>query len=177
MTRQPTFFLAGIVQGSLAGQSIADQSYRAELRRVVINHFPNAVVHCPVTKLHAKYSGTESQVASAFSSLNTEGPLQRSQYPAVVASVAASFCEFVDLAGECDVLIAYLPGHEASMGTAMELWSAFKHDRIIVVISTMTQHLAVLATATAVVRSIEELGEVLGSRWFHQVLERDGDER
>jgi len=126
--------------------------------------------------LHAKYSGKAGELAAAFSSLNTKQPLQRSEYPEAVASVAASFREFVELAGESDVLIAYLPGNEASMGTAMELWSAFKRDRIIIVISGMRQHLAVLSAATLIVGSIDALGEVLRNRWLHQMLDRRRDQ-
>ncbi|MEK7996792.1 MAG: hypothetical protein AAB403_23555 [Planctomycetota bacterium] len=176
MTRPPTFFLAGTVQGSQADQGTVDQSYRTELRRLVTAHFPNAVVHCPVSMLHARYAGKESLLAAEFSRLNTEQPLQRSEYPDAVASVVESFREFVELAGQCDVLIAYLPGNEASMGTAMELWSAFERDRIIIVISKMTQHLAVLSAATLIVGSIEALGEVLSNRWLHHALEQKGDQ-
>lgn len=176
MKRPPTFFLAGTVQGSRTGHTTVDQSYRNELRRVVLKHFPDAVVRCPLSMLHARYSEKVEELAAMFSSLSTDRPLQRSDYPEDVASVVASFCEFVELAGECDVLIAYLPGCEASMGTAMELWSAFKRNRIIIVISSMTQHLAVLSAATLLVGSIDALDQVLKDQWLLRILERRSEE-
>ena len=48
----------------------------------------------------------------------------------------AVFMQHNRMCREVDVVIAFVP--EASMGTAIEMWEAFRHDRIVIAISPLT---------------------------------------
>ncbi|HWP29160.1 MAG TPA: hypothetical protein VNM50_06435, partial [Chloroflexota bacterium] len=106
-------FLAGIIQGSHRGRELHDQTYRDRLKAILRAYLPEAEVCCPID-LHP--SGIDYAPAE-----------QR-----------RAFFSLVETAAQADLLIAYLP--EASLGTAIEMWEAYHHGRVVVVITPMREN-------------------------------------
>ena len=109
-------FLAGIMQGSHLGAVMHHQGYRGRLRELLNQHLPDAVVYDPL--------------ADHEQSLDYDPDQGR-----------AVFLHHNKMCGETDVLIAFVP--EASMGTAIEMWEAWKHGRVVIAISPLSHNWAV----------------------------------
>jgi nucleoside 2-deoxyribosyltransferase len=92
-------FISGIMQGSRVDGKIDSQGYRHEIARMLRRHVPEVEVLDPF-ELHPDSV--------------TYGPEQAKQ----------TLLELIALAGQADVLVAYVPS--ASMGTAIEMWSAYR---------------------------------------------------
>ena len=105
-----TIFVAGIIQGSLRDRSIHKQSYRDRVVGLLRREFPEVEVYCPIE--------------------NYPNSLEFSDEVA-----RRTFLGLMERAGRADVLVAYVP--EASMGTAIEMWQAHRHGRLVVTISPM----------------------------------------
>lgn len=106
-------FLAGIMQGSHAGVEMHPQTYRGNLRRLLERHLPDAEVYDPL----------------ADHQLSLDYDYERGR---------AVFLHHNRMCGETDVLIAFVP--EASMGTAIEMWEAWRHGKIVVTISPLAHN-------------------------------------
>jgi nucleoside 2-deoxyribosyltransferase len=106
-------FIAGIMQGSRNDSGIDAQDYRREIAQMVRRHVPGVEVLDPF-ELHPNSV--------------SYGPEQAKQ----------TLLEMADLAGQADVLIAYVP--TASMGTALEMWHAHAHGRHVYTISPMSDN-------------------------------------
>jgi hypothetical protein len=124
------FFLAGIMQGSHLASAIHNQDYRTGLTALLRAHFPDAEVYDP----WADHSG----------SLDYDDDRGR-----------RVFLDHNRLAGEVDVLVAYVP--EASMGTAIEMWEAWRHGRAVVTISPLKHNWAVKFLSHALYADLAEL--------------------
>lgn len=109
-------FLAGIMQGSHAGVEMHPQTYRPHLRRLLAEHLPQAEVYDPLAdhKLSLDYDFDQGR---------------------------AVFLHHNRMCGETDVLLAFVP--EASMGTAIEMWEAWRNGRIVVTISPLAHNWSV----------------------------------
>jgi hypothetical protein len=92
-------FISGIMQGSRIDGKIDSQGYRHEIARMLQRHVPEVDV-LDAFELHPDSV--------------TYGPEQAKQ----------TLLELFALAGQADVLVAYVPS--ASMGTAIEMWSAYQ---------------------------------------------------
>lgn len=103
-------FLAGVMQGSMIEKGLVPQDYRAELKHLLRQHLPEADVYDPL--------------ADHRNSLEYDRRTGRE-----VFFFHNEMCRTVDL------LIAYLP--QASMGTAIEMWEAYRHGAVVVTISPM----------------------------------------
>jgi len=110
------FFLAGIMQGSHLGSALHNQDYRARIKKKLQSHFPGASVYDPLADHTNSLDYDEVKGWRVFLDHNR-------------------------LAGEVDVLVAFVP--EASMGTAIEMWEAWRHGRIVVTISPLKHNWAV----------------------------------
>lgn len=109
-------FLAGIMQGSHLGTAMHNQGYRAHLKNLLLAYLPGADVYDPL----ADHAG----------SINYDDELGRQV-----------FLHHNRLCGEVDVVVAFVP--EATMGTAIEMWEAHRHGRIVVTISPLKHNWAV----------------------------------
>ncbi|MCE9548515.1 MAG: hypothetical protein K8T25_23820 [Planctomycetia bacterium] len=109
-------FLAGIMQGSHRTAVLHDQHYRGRLKQLLIAHLPGADVYDPL--------------ADHANSLEYGEMLGREV-----------FFHHNRLCGEVDVVLAFVP--EASMGTAVEMWEAYRHGRIVISISPLTHNWAI----------------------------------
>jgi O-acetyl-ADP-ribose deacetylase (regulator of RNase III) len=121
-------FLAGIIQGSYQGLELHDQSYRDRLKDVLRQHLPHAEVCCPIDMHPGGVDYAPDEQRTAFFGL-------------------------VEAAAQADLLVAYLP--QASLGTAIELWEAYHHGRVVVVITPMRENWVINLLAHAVLPSLE----------------------
>lgn len=103
-------FLAGIMQGSHLGAVMHYQGYREHLRALLQQHLPGAEVYDPLADHQLSLEYTDDQGREVFHHHNR-------------------------LCSQVDVLIAFVP--EASMGTAIEMWEAWKAGRVVITISPL----------------------------------------
>jgi hypothetical protein len=104
-------FLAGIMQGSHLGAVMHYQGYRAHLRELLQQHLPAVDVYDPLADHQLSLDYTDDQARTVFLNHNR-------------------------MCSEVDVLIAFVP--EASMGTAIEMWEAWRANRVVVAISPLS---------------------------------------
>jgi len=103
-------FIAGIMQGSRCDGDLNTQDYRREIAQIVRRHVPGVEVLDPFA-LHpdgATYSPERAK---------------------------RTLLELTTLAGQVDVLVAYVPS--ATMGTAIEMWSAYQNGVRVYTISPL----------------------------------------
>jgi len=106
-------FIAGIMQGSRCDGGIDAQDYRREIAQVMRRHVPGVEVLDPLA-LHpdgATYSTEQAK---------------------------QTLLEMASLAGQVDVMVAYVPS--ASMGTAIEMWSAYQNGVHVYTISPLADN-------------------------------------
>jgi hypothetical protein len=65
------------------------------------------------------------------------------------------------LCREVDVVLAFVP--EASMGTAIEMWEAHRHGRMVIAVSPLKHNWAVKFLSSLVYSDVEELEAALAS--------------
>jgi len=106
-------FIAGIMQGSRNDRGIEAQDYRSEIAQIVRQYVPDADVLDPF---------------ELYPDSVNYGPEQARR----------TFLNLVELAGQADVLIAYVPS--ASMGTAVEMWSAYQGSVRVYTISPLADN-------------------------------------
>jgi hypothetical protein len=103
-------FLAGIIQGSLATADIHEQDWRTSIRRVIEARYPDAEMYC-----------------------------HYSQHPNSITydlpKISNTFVQGLSRCIDADLTIAYLPS--ASMGTAIEIYEAYRHGKIVLTVTPM----------------------------------------
>ncbi len=104
-------FLAGIMQGSHLGAVMHYQGYRTHLRELLQQHLPGADVYDPLADHTLSLDYTDDRAREVFLFHNR-------------------------LSSQVDVLLAFVP--EASMGTAIEMWEAWRANRVVIAISPLT---------------------------------------
>ena len=107
------FFLAGIMQGSHLGEVLHHQGYRERLKQLLADYFPAADVYDPLADHEDSLQYDDAQGRAVFQHHN-------------------------DMCRQVDVVIAFVP--EASMGTAIEMWEAYQHGRIVVAVSPLVHN-------------------------------------
>lgn len=137
------FFLAGIMQGSHRGAVLHDQDYRGRLRDLLQKHLPGADVYDPLADHGQSLGYGEAKGRQVFFHHNR-------------------------MCGETDVLLAFVP--EATMGTAIEMWEAYRHGRIVVCISPLVHNWAVKFLSHLVYGEVAALEADVASGQFAQRL-------
>lgn len=127
-------FIAGIMQGSREDHLIDGQDYRAKITQALEANVPHVQIFDPYA-LHPNsiHYGLE-QARETMDS-------------------------FTIMASRADLVIAYLP--EASMGTAIEMWSAYKSQKPVIAVTPLTHNWIVRLTAEAVVPDLDSLIEAI----------------
>jgi hypothetical protein len=103
-------FLAGIIQGSKVEAAIHSQDWRGPIIDALRTHLPEADIYCHF---------------DAHPNSITYGPEQ----------IQTTFDDGVQRSRDCDLLIAYVPS--ASMGTAIEMYEAYRSGATVLTISPM----------------------------------------
>ncbi len=130
------FFLAGIMQGSQRADVLHHQGYRERLKQLLEDHFPDCDVYDPQ--------------ANHRDSLNYDYQTGRNV-----------FLAHNRLCGEVDVLLAFAP--EASMGTAIEMWEAHRHGKMVVTVSPLAHNWVIKFCSHQLYPDIESLEADLAS--------------
>jgi len=118
-----TFFLAGIIQGSMSELTMHAQDYRTRLKEILLGHVPDAEVYCPVEHHPNSLDYDDARAREVF-------------------------LGHVERGASSDVLVAFVP--EASMGTAVEMWEAYKRGGIVLTVTPMAANWTVKFLSTRV---------------------------
>ncbi len=129
-------FLAGVMQASLAGKGIVDQSYRNAIGEALLAKWPELDVVDPLV-LHPNSVEYDDEAARE------------------------TLFALVTLASSCDLVIAYVP--QASMGTALEMNAAYEKGVPVIAISPLRENWVIRAVATRVFPDMEAFMAYLGS--------------
>ncbi|MGN0911628.1 MAG: hypothetical protein ACI4NV_09490 [Thermoguttaceae bacterium] len=124
------FFIAGIMQGSILDVALHDQNYRSLIKNALLKAFPSSEVYDPLER-------------------NQDSLFYTYEYGKTVFLNHNKMC-----GTEIDALVAYIP--EASMGTAIEIWEAWKNNKFVVVISPMKSNWVVKYLSDVVYNSLED---------------------
>ena len=133
------------MQGSRAGVDIHDQSYRVAIKSAIKARFTQAEVIDPI-ELHPD-AGL------------SYGPEEARRV----------LLELAEEAARADVLIAYLP--EASMGTAVEMWQAYRAGKLILTISPLAENWVVKFLSTRVFPSLEAFESFMAEGELEKLLD------
>lgn len=109
-------FLAGIMQGSHRAAALHDQDYRTRLSRLLTEHLPGIEIYDPLADHQNSLDYNDELACDVFMRHNR-------------------------LCGEVDIVLAFVP--EASMGTAIEMWEAYRHNKIVLTISPLEHNWAI----------------------------------
>ncbi|HTU27664.1 MAG TPA: hypothetical protein VMF30_19795 [Pirellulales bacterium] len=139
------FFLAGIMQGSLCEPTLHNQTYRRQVAGLLARAFPEAEVYDPLA-LHADSIDYDD------------------------ATGRQVFMQHNCLCREVDVVVAFLP--EASMGTAIEIWEAHRHGRLVIAISPMIHNWAVKFLSDVIFPDVETFADALADGRVRHLVER-----
>jgi len=138
-------FLAGIIQGSLVEADIHDQDWREPIQRALAAHVPDADVYC-------HYSRHPDSI--------TYG----------IEDIRRTFAEGNRLAGECDLLIAYVPS--ASMGTAVEMHEAVRGGAVVLTVTPLAANWVIRAYSDEVFPDVNALERYLASGALDEAIRR-----
>jgi molybdopterin converting factor small subunit len=142
--RQPQrVFIGGIMQGSRRENTIDAQDYRQIIGQCLRRYVPDVHVVDPF-ELHPNSVTYDTDEARR-----------------TLLALAQS-------AGQADVVVVYLP--EASMGTALEIWSAYQAGKPIFAISPLIYNWVVRCLATHVFASLEEFCAFVADGEFERAL-------
>jgi len=137
-------FLAGVIQGTLQEPAIRCQSWREPLREALRRQLPEADLYCQLSR-------------------HPDGITY--ELPEIVRTLA----EGNRLAGECDLLVAWLP--EASMGTAIEMYEASRHGAVVLTVSSLCASWVVRAYSDRIFPDLATLEDFLASAKLRELLE------
>ena len=111
-------FLAGIMQGSHLASVIHNQDYRTRIKSMLVEHIPGAEVYDPLADHGDSLEYDDRRGREVFFRHN-------------------------QMSAEVDVLVAFVP--EASMGTAIEMWQAYRSGKVVITISPLVLNWTVCA--------------------------------
>lgn len=157
----PAVFIAGTMQGSRRGADQLTQGYREAIRHLVLKHFPQATVRCPAQHMQQRLASDEESIREAHAALASSREIDVTNMPLPLQKLTGIFHELVDVSAASDLCIAWLPDHEASMGTAVEMYAAWCAGVPVIAVTEMRQNLAVLSCASLILPDLESLSECL----------------
>lgn len=134
LTSRMRIFLAGIMQGSHLGATLHNQDYRPRLRQLLETHLPAADIYDPLADHPTSLEYDDGRGRDVFLGHNR-------------------------MCGEVDVVIAFVP--QASMGTAIEIWEAYRHGRVVVSISPLVHNWTIKFLSHLIYRDVEEFERAL----------------
>lgn len=124
-------FIAGIMQGSRLDRYIVAQDYRRVIAQAIRERIPAAEIVDP-NDLHPNGVDYDDEQAKK------------------------TLLELAALAGRADLVVAYVP--QASMGTAIEMWEAFRAGAPVVTISPMAANWVIRHLSAVVLPDLDAFG-------------------
>lgn len=138
-------FLAGVMQANRSDHLIEAQDYRVLLTEALQAHVPDVHISDPWALNPGSVYYDEQRARQTFHAMT-------------------------QLAGEADVLLAYLP--LPSMGTAMEMWQAHNAGAYIVAVTPFVHHWAIRFVADEILPDLEALEAAIENgriyRWLNK---------
>jgi molybdopterin converting factor small subunit len=138
-------FIAGIMQGSRRGNGIESQDYRERIVSAIRARLPDADILDPWALHPDSVNYDDNQGRQVYLALN-------------------------DMAATADVLVAYVP--QASMGTAIEMWQAFKAGAHIFTISPLAENWVVKFLSQRVFATLDEFVQFVACGEFEAAVTR-----
>jgi len=135
-------FIAGIMQGSRLDRYIDDQDYRRAIAEAILQY--NDVEIIDPNELHPEGVDYGDEQARRV------------------------LLDMADLAGQCDLLVAYAP--RASMGTAIEMWQAFQAGIPIITISPMAANWVVRHLSDVLLPDLETFRDWVAGGGLGQLI-------
>ncbi len=132
------------MQGSIRDVSLHDQNYRSLLKNALLKAFPASEVYDPLER-------------------NQDSLFYTYEYGKTVFLNHNKMC-----GTEIDALIAYVP--EASMGSAIEIWEAWKNNKFVAVISPMKSNWVVKYLSDVIYETIEDFLKDLENGTIRQLI-------
>lgn len=154
-------FIAGTMQGSRKGSDQIVQDYRSEIERLVKETYSQAVINCPLKIMAAKLWADEAGIRASHQALGKVACIETESFDQHLKKLTGTFHELVDISASSDICIAFLPNHEASMGTAAEMFAAYRAGKIVITITEMTQNLAVMSCSSFIIPTLSHLSGAL----------------
>ncbi len=142
--KRRSFFIAGIIQGSISQTRVHAQDYRKEIREILEENVESAVVYCPFE--------------------NHPNSLEYDQ-----GTASRVFFDHIAMAAKTDCLITYLP--EASMGTAVEMYAAHLAGKPVVTISPLSANWTVRFLSSRLVADMVEFRDFVASGALVELLD------
>jgi nucleoside 2-deoxyribosyltransferase len=139
-------FIAGLMQGSRRDHLINGQDYRERITTALRSQFPELKISDPYA-MHPQ-------------SINYDGDQVRETFESLTA-----------IAGQADLVIAYLP--EASMGTAIEMWTAYHAGRHVIAITPLAHNWVVKVTADEILPDLDALLEWIENGRIARIINED----
>jgi hypothetical protein len=139
-------FIAGIMQGSRMDRYIDDQGYRKAIAQMIQERRPTVEILDP-NELHPNGVDYDDQTAKS------------------------TLLEMADLAGQADLVVAYAP--VASMGTAIEMWQAFRSGVPLVTVSPMAANWVVRHLSSVVLPDLEAFRAWVNDGGFDKLANLD----
>lgn len=136
-------FIGGIMQGSRRENTIAAQDYRQIIGRSLRQHVRHVEVIDPFEQ-HPNSGAYDTDEARR------------------------TLTDLAQTAGQADAAVVFVP--EASMGTALEMWEAYRGGKPIFAISPLIHNWVVRCLATRVFASLEEFEAFVASGDFERSL-------
>jgi hypothetical protein len=136
-------FIAGTVQGSRADGGTDDQGYRTTIADTIKARFPDAEVVDPWAITTARYGPGEEKRAMLHAHAE---------------------------AARCDLLVACVPA--ASMGTAVEMWEAYRAGSAIVAISPLRGNWIIQFLSDVVLADLDAFGEFVAGGGIEETVGR-----
>lgn len=127
-------FLAGIIQGSNKDKAIHSQDYRAKIKSIIREVYPEAAIYDPL-----------------------EGHLQSVDYDDEKGK--ETFSNSLAEIDNCDLMIAYLP--VASLGTAIEIWESYRRGIPVWTITGMKTNWVVRFCSEEIFEDIESFADYM----------------
>lgn len=138
-------FIAGVMQADRQDHLIEEQDYRLRITQALKTHFPEAQISDPWALNPGSVDYDEQRARKTFHAMTR-------------------------LAGEADVLLAYLP--LPSMGTAMEMWQAHNAGAYIVAVTPYVHHWAVRFVADEILPDLDALVAAIENGRLHHWLQK-----
>jgi hypothetical protein len=138
-------FLAGIIQGSMVEAEIHSQDWREPIKAALAEHYPSAEVYC-----------------------------HYSQHPQSISykmpEIRATLTEGIERAADSDLVVAYCPS--ASMGTAIEIYEAWRKDAVVLSITPLQANWVLRSYSDKMFTGTEGFTEFLASADFAALYRR-----
>jgi hypothetical protein len=166
--KSKSFFIAGIMQGSNTDSGMAEQGYRKEITEIILQCFPDASIIDPLVKQLKRFKTRQKNMLQSAARLDHVEVLCPQKIDPDLQELTRSFHELCDEAANCDVVIAYFPEGEISMGTAVEMYSGWKKRKKVVAISELRQNLTLLACSDVIIPNIKSLKKLLKNGFLFQ---------